>query len=173
MLKREASEFSTAMGIEELEYVRSDAHAERLREICDLAAVGFGCIDYSLKDGRIVVWEINLAPRIGPGRREPGGGWVKIPKPPEYERIQEQTRECFHPKFREAFEALDVPAGGPAVVVDIDPAIVRAARASANGLPAVSSGRLVRILRQARPFVEPLASGVLPLIGRWARRAAR
>jgi hypothetical protein len=99
---------------------------------------------------------------------------VNIPKPPEYERIQEQTRACFRPKFREAFEALDVPAGGPAVTVDIDPAIVRAARASANGLPAgIGGGRLIRILRQARPVVEPLASGVLPLVGRLARRAAR
>jgi hypothetical protein len=173
MLKREASEFSSAMGLEELEYVRTDPHAERIREIRDLAAVGFGCIDYSVKDGRVVVWEINLAPRIGPGRREPGGGWVKIPKPPEYERIQEQTRACFRPKFREAFEALDAPAAGPAVTVDVDPALLRAARASANGVPAVAGGRLVRILRRARPWVEPLASRILPLVGRLARRAAR
>ena len=173
MLKREASEFSSAMGIEELEFVRTDPHADRIREIRDIAAVGFGVIDYSLKDGRIVVWEINLAPRIGPGRREPGGRWTRVPKPPEYEHVQEQIRQHFRPKFREALEALDVPAGGPAVAVDLDPAIVRAARASANGLPVVAGGRLVPILRRARPLVEPLASGILPLVGRLARRAAR
>lgn len=171
MLKREASDFSSAMGIEELEYVRTDPHAQRLLEIGDLAAVEYGCVDYSVKDGRIVVWEINLAPRIGPGRREPGG-WVQVPKPPEYERIQDQARECFHPKFQAAFEALDTPVSGPAVAVDVDPALAGAARASANGLPAPGGGRLTRILRQAKPVLEPLASPVLPLVGRWARRAA-
>jgi hypothetical protein len=168
MLKRETSEFSRAMGIEELEYCRTDPHAERLREIAERAAVGFGCIDYSMKDGRVVVWEINLAPRIGPGRRE-----APIPKPPEYERIQAQTRECFHPRLRAAFEALDAPACGPPVSVDVDPRIVHAARASANGLPAhVGSGRLIRVLRHARPVLEPLAAPVLPIVGRLARRAA-
>ena len=172
MLKREASDFSSAMGLEELEDVRTDPHAEQLREIGDLAAVGYVCVDYSLKDGRLVVWEINLAPRIGPGRREPGGGWVNVPKPREYERIQDQARECFHPKFQAAFEALDTPASGPAVAVDVDPALALAARASANGLPAPGDGRLTRILQLAKPVLEPLASPVLPLVGRWARRAA-
>lgn len=165
MLKRESSEFSSAMGLEEFEYVRTDPHAQRLREISDLADVGFGCIDYSVKDERIVVWEINLAPRTGPGR-----GDVRVPKTPEYERIQTQTRDLYHPKLRAAFEALDLPASGPAVAVDIDPALALAARASLNGLPS-GGGRLFRFLQPARPILEPLTSRVLPLVGRLARRA--
>ena len=58
------------------------------------------------------------------------------------------------------------------MAVDVDPALVRAAVASANGLPARGGGRLNRILRRARPVLEPLAAPVLPLVGRWARRAA-
>jgi hypothetical protein len=164
MLKREASEFSAAMGLEELEYVRADPHADALREICELAAVGYGCVDYAVKDGRVVVWEINVAPRIGPGR-----GDVRVPKPPEYERIQARTREAFHPKLLAAFEALDVPAAGPAVEVDVDPALVRAARESANGLPR-GSGGLLRVFGPVRSLLEPLAAPVLPLLGRMARR---
>lgn len=164
MLKREGSEFSAAMGLEELEYVRTDPHAEALREICDLAAVGYGCVDYAVKDGRIVVWEINVAPRIGPGR-----GDVRVPKPPEYEAVQARTREVFHPRLRAAFEALDAPAVGPAVAVDVDPALGRAARASANGLPRRGGG-LVRVFGPARSLLEPLATPVLPLLGRMARR---
>lgn len=164
MLKREGSEFSAAMGREELEYVRTDPHADALREICDLAAVGYGCVDYTLKEGRVVVWEINVAPRIGPGR-----GDARVPKPPEYERIQAETRDAFHPKLRAAFEALDVPPAGPAVEIDVDPALVRAARASGNGLPS-RGGRLLRVLGPARAFLEPLAEPVLPLLGRMARR---
>lgn len=167
MLKREASEFSAAMGLEELEYVRTDPHAEALREICDLAAVGYGCVDYAVKDGRVVVWEINVAPRIGPGR-----GDIRVPKPPDYERIQARTREAFHPRLRAAFEALDVPAAGPAVEVDVDPALVEAARASANGLPRLGGG-VVRVLGPVRSVLEPLAAPVLPLLGRMARRRGR
>lgn len=167
MLKRESSEFSVAMGLEELEYVRTDPHADALREICDLASVDYGCVDYAVKDGRIVVWEINVAPRIGPG---PGD--VPVPKPPEYERIQERTREIFHPRLRAAFEALDVPAVGAPVRVDVDPALVRAARSSANGLPG-RRGRLARILGPARPLLEPLAAPILPFVGRAARRRGR
>lgn len=164
MLKRESSEFSAAMGVEELEYVRTDPHADALGEICDLASVGYGCVDYAVRDGRIVVWEINVAPRIGPGRRE-----APIPKPAEYERIQERTREVFHPRLRAAFEALDVPTDAPAVTVDLDPALAQAARDSASGLPRVG-GTLMRAFGPARAMIEPLATPLLPLVGRIARR---
>ena len=164
MLKRENSEFSAAMGLEELEYVRTDPHADALREVCHHASVGYGCVDYAVKDGRIVVWEINVAPRIGPGR-----GDVHVPKPPEYERVQERTREIFHPKLRSAFEALDVPTEGPAVTVDVDPALSRAARDSASGLPR-QRGRLIRAFGPARAVIEPLTTPFLPIVGRMARR---
>jgi hypothetical protein len=166
MLKRESSEFSAAMGLEELEYVRGDPHARELREICDLASVGYGCVDYAVRDGRIVVWEINVAPRIGPGRRE-----IPVPKPAEYERIQERTRAVFHPRLQAAFEALDVPTSAPAVTVEVDPALVRAARESASGLPRLG-GKLVRAFEPARAVIEPLATPLLPLFGRLARRRA-
>ena len=164
MLKREGTEFSAATGLEELEYVRANPHAGALREIVDLAAVGYGCIDYAVQDGRVVVWEINLAPRLGPGM-----GDVRVPKTPEYERIHRQTSDVYHPRLRAAFEALDLPAVGAPARVDVDPALVRGARASANGLPP-HRGRLARILEPARPLLEPLAAPVLPFVGRVARR---
>jgi hypothetical protein len=167
MLKRHGSEFTAALGVEELEYVRANPHARALREVIDLAAVGYGCIDYSVKDGRIVVWEINLAPTMGPGPWE-----VRVSKTPEYRRIHEQTGEAAHRMLRAAFEALDVPAVGAPVRVDVDPALVRAARSSANGLPG-RRGRLARILGPARPLLEPLAAPILPFVGRAARRRGR
>jgi hypothetical protein len=166
MLKREGSEFTSSLGAEELEYVRANPHADALREVIDLAAVGYGCIDYAINDGRIVVWEINLAPRMGPG-----SGDVRVPKTPEYRQFHRQTGAIYHPRLRAAFEALDTPASGPAVAVDVDPEIVRAARTSANGVPG-GSGSLVRLLRSARPVLEPVAARVLPLVGRAARRRA-
>jgi hypothetical protein len=129
--------------------------------------VGYGCIDYGIKDGRVVVWEINLAPTMGPAR-----GVALSPKTPEYRQFHAQTADLFHARMREAFGALDVPVSGSAVEVDVDAALIRAARASANGLR-VSKGRLYRALRRFRPVIEPLAAPLLPHVGRTARRRSR
>lgn len=168
MLKREHTEYSESMAREELEFVRANRHAEALREVADLASVGYGCVDYSVKDERVVVWEINLAPTLG---RYPGG--VPIPRTPEYQRVHVETGNLAHTIFREAFEALDTPVEGAAVAVDLDPALVQAARGGTNGLPAGDS-RLARVLRPASAVLDPLAAPLLPLVGRVARsRAAR
>ncbi|HET7691773.1 MAG TPA: hypothetical protein VFM44_01655 [Gemmatimonadota bacterium] len=166
MLKREGSEFSRAMAVEELEYVRANPHAERLREIVDLAGVGYGCIDYAVKEERLVVWEINVTPTMG---RALG---ARVPRTPEYKRIHQETGEVYHPRLRAAFEALDMRTAGQPVTVEVDPALVGAARASANGLP-VAAGRLARLVGRARPVLEPLTAPVLPLVGRMARRRGR
>jgi hypothetical protein len=166
MLKREGSEFSRAMAVEELEYVRANPHAGRLREIVDLAGVGYGCIDYAVKEERLVVWEINVTPTMG---RALG---VRVPRTAEYKRIHQETGEVYHPRMRAAFEALDMRTAGQPVTVDVDPALVGAARASANGLP-VAAGRLARVVGRARPVLEPLTAPVLPFVGRIARRRGR
>lgn len=165
MLKHEGSEFSSTMALEEVDYVHANPHAHQLAEIRDLAGIGYGCIDYSVKDGRVVAWEINLAPRIGRG---PGD--VYVPKPPEIEPIRQWTLECFYAGFQAALEAVDLPASGPAVAVDVDPRITRSARTYANRLPG-AAGTLVRMLQPVGPVLEPLASRVLPFVGRLARRA--
>jgi hypothetical protein len=167
MLKREHSEFSPEMGREEFEYVRANPHEAALREIAELAAVGYGCIDYGIKDGRVVVWEINLAPTMGPTR-----GVALSPKTPEYKQFHAQTADLFHARMREAFEVLDHRVSGSAVEVVVDAALIRAARASANELPA-SSSRLYRAFGRVRPVIEPLAAPLLPYVGRMARRSRR
>ena len=60
---------------EELDYVRGNPHAAALLEVCRLAHVQWGRVDYSLLDGRIQVWEINtnplfVLPGIADGRDE-------------------------------------------------------------------------------------------------------
>jgi len=49
---------------EELAYLESNPHAEALHEVCRLANIGYGRIDYALLDGRVQVWEINTTPTI-------------------------------------------------------------------------------------------------------------
>ncbi|MBI5394395.1 MAG: hypothetical protein HZA91_03775 [Verrucomicrobia bacterium] len=49
---------------EERRYIETNPHEGELRRIFELARTDYGRIDYSLKDGRIIVWEINTHPTI-------------------------------------------------------------------------------------------------------------
>lgn len=55
---------------EEETYLREFPHAEQIREIFLMAGVGFGRIDYGVKEGRVQVWEINTNPMIVPRREK-------------------------------------------------------------------------------------------------------
>jgi hypothetical protein len=72
MLKFGDSEFTRQMVDEENAYLFENPHEAALQEIFALAGVDYGRIDYSVKDGRIQTWEINLNPTIGRGRRRVG-----------------------------------------------------------------------------------------------------
>ena len=54
---------------EEREYVEGNPHADWLRQTFQLTNIGYGRIDYGMKDGVPQVWEINTNPTIvrGPG----------------------------------------------------------------------------------------------------------
>lgn len=56
---------------EEMEYLHANPHAEAIRPIFRLAGIDYGRIDYSLLDGRIVVWEINTNPSMTPASGVP------------------------------------------------------------------------------------------------------
>jgi hypothetical protein len=49
---------------DEREYVATNPHAERVRELFARARISYGRIDYSIVDGSFQVWEINTNPTI-------------------------------------------------------------------------------------------------------------
>jgi hypothetical protein len=49
---------------EEMRYLTTNPHEQKLREIFTLARIDYGRVDYSLLDGKIQVWEINTNPFI-------------------------------------------------------------------------------------------------------------
>jgi hypothetical protein len=49
----------------EARYIEANPHREWLESVFDLAGVDYGRIDYSMVDGRPVVWEINTNPWYG------------------------------------------------------------------------------------------------------------
>lgn len=164
MLKFQGNEYSQSMVLEELEYVQANPHEAQLAEICRAGRAEYGRIDYSIKDGRVQTWEINLNPTIGRGARPQT---AKVPL--ELDPIRRETKECFYARFQEAWEAVDLaPNGQPAVQITLDPRQVRAALSRE-----VPRGRLLAtlrtVLRPVKPLIEPRAGPALRLLSRLAR----
>ena len=164
MLKLETSDFTHALVMEDQRYVMENPYTEELAELFAFANIDFGQIDFSIKNGRIQPWEINLNPTIGRGVK-PGGGFG----PRELWPIRSETREFFFDRFREAWTVLDaIPAGEPAVDVTFDRAVVEAASKRHRG---ESSARRIarKLLRPVKPLLKPVASRILGQLA--ARRA--
>jgi hypothetical protein len=165
MLKFQGSEFSARMAQEEQDYVLMNPHEQPLRELFSLARVDYGRIDYAVKDGRIQTWEINLNPTIGRGARPSNGR-----QPPEVRAIRQPTKEHFYRRFREAWESVDLRGDAAAAIpLSIDARVTRPVlageRADARWVTA-----LKRVLRPAKPIIEPVVRRALPVIGRAAIR---
>ena len=164
MLKFQGNEYSPAMVLEELDYVRANPHEAQLAEICQVGRAEYGRIDYSIKDGRVQTWEINLNPTIGRGARPQT---AKVPA--ELDPIRQETKECFYARFQEAWETVDLASDGqPEVPVSLDPQIIRGALSRE-----VPRGRLLAtlrtVLRPVKPLIEPRAAPALRLLSRLAR----
>ena len=170
MLKHSQCEFSERMILEERAYIVENPHEAQLREIFRIAGVEYGRIDYSVRDGRVQTWEINLHPTIGRG---PEGSQKRKVVPPELEPMRNVGKEHFYRAFAEAWEAVDLPLDGrPPIPIAFDARTVAAARSR----PAPRGGFL-RTLRQAarplKPLLEPVSLPVFLFLARLARRGRR
>lgn len=90
---------------EERKYLSDNPHEDFLRKIFKLARIEYGRIDYSVHNGRMVVWEINVNPKIN--FEEP-------------HNAMEQRRgflSDFLDKFYEAFKEINID-GDPNVSVE-------------------------------------------------------
>jgi len=131
VMKFAGNEFSIAMAEEELDYVRRNPHAAELQEIFAIARIDYGRIDYSMRNGRVQPWEINLNPTIGRGLR-PSSRYIE----PEIRDTRERIKEAFYEQFNAAWaaEARTAPSSDlPPLEVRIDEEILRAARAEVRG----------------------------------------
>ncbi len=168
MLKFGGNAYSRSMVLEERDYVLSNPHEAQLAEIFRIGGVEYGRIDYSLKDGRVQTWEINLNPTIGRGSRP-----KKNKAPAELDPIRQETKECFYSRFQEAWEAVDLAADGqPALPIAIDPRAIRATL-SAGARPGRLLATFRAALRPVKPLIEPRAAPALRLLSRLARGLSR
>lgn len=79
---------------EELAYVQSNPHAAALQQVCQLAHIQYGRIDYSMHEGQLQVWEINTTPSL-----------VSPPAPDD--ALRAPANACFLAAFSAAIDAVD------------------------------------------------------------------
>lgn len=164
MLKHESSEFSEAVMLEEGAFLHDDPHAAQLAEIVQLAGVEYGRIDYSVKDGRVQTWEINLNPTIG---RAPGARRTAFPA--ELEPLRDANREFFYESFNEAWRPYAAPAEGDPISMSLDAELIRMA-ATRRGTSRPSMAMLRAAARPFKPVLEPVAVRIFPVVTALARR---
>jgi hypothetical protein len=171
VVKRLDQEFSPALAAEERTFVRENPHKRELAEICQLAGIEYGRVDYALKDGRIQVWEINTNPEIGSRGVRSHSRQVS----PEVDAIRMEAKECFYAAFEAAWQALDATA---AAGVSPWPArrshpwrTVRTAIVRRIGRVR-GRDHLPRAWRPVAPLLTPLAVPACAWLGRKARTAA-
>jgi len=164
MLKFSGAEYTRPLVLEEQVYVMDNPHRAQLAEIFALAKVEYGRIDYSMKDGRVQTWEINLNATIGRG---PGAGIG----PRELWPIRDETREYFFDRFREAWAEVDreTGSGSPVCIRFGGETLAQAAIADSDGgrLPAWAPA----LMRPFKRWLEPLSGPVLRMLGVAARLA--
>lgn len=166
MVKHAGSEFTPEIVFEEQAYVRDNPHEAELREIFSLAAVEYGRIDYALKDGRIQVWEINLAPTIGRG-----DGRSTRDLPEDLRRIRAESRASFFRAFNDAWLATEHKVASPTPIpIRIDAATRRRALVKPRRLSLAA--RLRRGVQPLDAFLKPVAMRLLPWMARLIRVSA-
>jgi hypothetical protein len=165
-IKRRGTEDTPEFIEEDVAYVLENPHREALAEIFRLADVGYGRMDYSVRDGRIQTWEINLAPTIGEGL-----GKSSRHLPEALQRRRAVGREHFFRAFQEAWECVDSIPAGPSIPITLDDRLRRDALAREE-----HRGLIERVRANLGPLdriVKPLGVRALPLLGWLATRAAR
>jgi hypothetical protein len=174
VMRRHASDIDPAMLEDERRFVFSNPHREQLDRIFSLSRTGFGRIDYSVADGRVVCWEINTLPLL---RRVHAATRLA----PELDALRQPRKQFVASELTASFSELlaQLPSGA-AFGFDPDPAQVEQARAEIAERGATTDAGSVRfriartLLRPLKPILKPIAAVTLhPLLARRARWAAK
>jgi hypothetical protein len=144
---------------EQLAYVEGNPHADWLRETFAGARIGYGLINYGVKDGVPQVWEINTNPTIVRRSRAPSA------MTPEQWRMVAPAQDGFLRRFGAAWEAVDS---------DLDPRrSIRIVVSPRQRRRLRAEQRLRRRLQARRTTVSCAASGARWLLGCLRGRGVR
>jgi hypothetical protein len=124
---------------EEERYILSNPHEKQIADIFQLAHTDYGRIDYGLKDGKVVTWEINLNPTVMPPLYR-----VALP------RMIPQTR--FGRMYNEAMESLDTVEPGPAIDLEIPSSLRQKAGVKIRHRIAFAGGTVLQYFSKKWPW---------------------
>lgn len=166
MLKAEQNELSEAALLEERAFVLGNPHERELRPIFERAGIEYGRMDYSMKDGKVETWEINLNPTIRRGRRPDFQ-----PIPAALDRIKDVARQHFLDRFEAAVRSLDTSVPAITLKLEYSEACLRSvAPMFRSGGPSGWLVSVAGVLRPLVPLLDRAARIFSPLVGRAARR---
>jgi hypothetical protein len=161
MLKQEGDEPTESSYREQLAYVFENPHEDALRRISSAAGVEYGRIDYSMKDGAPVTWEINLNPTIGRGLR-PASLAINL----ELRALREEAKEHFYSRFRAAWGAVDLAASSCGIALPERSPVTGPVTYVENPY---RWGAARRALRPARAWIDRVAGVLSPVLIRVSR----
>ena len=160
MLKYSVLGTTPELLLEERAHVLGNPHERQLQLIFELAGVDYGRIDYSLKDGQIETWEINLNPTLG------RYGWL----PPDLDRIRLVRREHFRDRFEAAFRAVDVAGPSHEIPIrhgpDVTAGLNHVLRRGGRGPISLA---LAWAVRPVQPLVDSTIRALSPMLVRMGR----
>jgi hypothetical protein len=103
MVKAAGQHMDESTVMEERRFICENPHGATLREIFRQARVEYGRVDYSVLDGQLQIWEINLCPTIGRGPLVQSAS----PLMEKYRPLREVGRQHFYRRFQAALEGID------------------------------------------------------------------
>lgn len=130
---------------EESDYLNNNPHQGQLAQIASLAHVDFGRFDYAVRDGRVIIWEINTNPMLSvePMKLAPA-------RLPGLARCMAQLQQ--------ALEAIDLPTQPAAVAFNPPAALRRRLGQTTMGRLKRATGVRLRRLGEQWPWNHLLAA---------------
>ena len=170
MVKHDIHAYTSEAAREEREYMDENPDEPWLREVFDLAQIGYGRIDYSFRGDEPQIWEINLNPtigRIGPPQK----------RPPSIEKIRQlrsEAREQFYSRFLSAWQAVDSQhVSSQEIAIAIEPRMLRKLKVEERKrrravAPRILIGKLSKkpTFQMLKRLLEPAVLSLTPLLMR-------
>jgi hypothetical protein len=124
---------------EELDFLKNNPHEKQTAELFRLANIDYGRIDYSLLNGRLVTWEINLNATVMPPLQRVN---------PQRLGIQSQVAKLYD----QAMRAIDTVPAGPPIKLSIPADLRRRLGVNAKHRAAYFGGTILTRLGKKWPW---------------------
>jgi hypothetical protein len=148
--------------LEEAAYLHDNPHEAWVRRVFEMAHIGYGRLDYGVRDGRPQAWEINFTPVLTGNPNPPS----LTPEGRRIFKLTQPNKEYALTALREAFLRFDPgPVPGSEIRFAFPPGLEREARRERNSIHA---------LEKRQQWISRFAAAPgMRAVGPWLRRTVR